>query len=151
MENNKIEYMVDIWGGMWNRDANPSIEKDLGIKNGAHYFDTEEEMNAFLNKIRKSVYADQGFMYRTESGILKHKRTVFVGNYKYKDKEFTLRHSFGYDFKESRAEFIFTKGNYACDCNISIFAREQYGEDFMPELDCGFNVELLDYHIEYED
>ena len=26
------EYMAHIWGGAWNKDANPSIEKDLGIK-----------------------------------------------------------------------------------------------------------------------
>lgn len=41
--NNKEEYMVHIWGGAWNHDANPSIEKDLGIKAGTYYFDTEEK------------------------------------------------------------------------------------------------------------
>ena len=28
------EYMVHIWGGAWNHDANPSIAQDLGIKDG---------------------------------------------------------------------------------------------------------------------
>ena len=39
----KEEWMVHIWGGAWNHDANPSIEKDLGIKEGYYYFNTEEE------------------------------------------------------------------------------------------------------------
>jgi len=151
MKTEKIEYMVNIYGGMWNKDANPSIEKDLGIKKGAHYFETESEMNDFLDKIRNPIYSNQGFMYRIESGILKHKRTIYVGKYKYNDKKFTLRHDLGYDFPEDRAKFLFTGGNYACDCNISILAREQYGNDFMPELECGNAIELLKYHIEYED
>ena len=25
------EWMIHIWGGAWNSDANPSIEKDYGI------------------------------------------------------------------------------------------------------------------------
>ena len=37
---NKKEYMVHIWGCAWNKDANPSIEKALGIKAGTYYFDT---------------------------------------------------------------------------------------------------------------
>ena len=39
--------MVHIWGGAWNDDANPSIEKDLGIKDGYHYFNTEQEKDNF--------------------------------------------------------------------------------------------------------
>ena len=42
------EYMAHIWGGAWNKDANPSIEKDLGIKESYHYFKTEEERDRFF-------------------------------------------------------------------------------------------------------
>lgn len=45
------EYMVHIWGGAWNSDANPSIEKDLGIKDGCHYFKTEKEKNDFCKML----------------------------------------------------------------------------------------------------
>ena len=41
------EWMIHVWGGAWNHDANPSIEKDYGIKEGYHYFNTEEEKNRF--------------------------------------------------------------------------------------------------------
>ena len=48
----KEEWMVHIWGGAWHHDANPSIEKDLGIKEGYYYFDTEEEKNKFIQSGR---------------------------------------------------------------------------------------------------
>lgn len=41
------QFMIHIWGGAWNDGANPSIEKDLGIKEGFHYFSTEKAMDAF--------------------------------------------------------------------------------------------------------
>ena len=43
-----IEYMIHCWGGAWNEDANPSIEKDYGIKAGYHYFKNEAEKDEFL-------------------------------------------------------------------------------------------------------
>ena len=50
MTQNKKEYMVHVWGGAWNKDANPSIEQDLGIKKGYHYFDTKKEKDDFFKE-----------------------------------------------------------------------------------------------------
>ena len=145
------EYMVHIWGGAWNSDANPSIEKDLGIKSGYHYFDTEEEKNEFCKLLDNPIYSKQGLARDIKYGVMTHKRTIFVGTFKYKDKEFVLHYDFGYEYPEEQARFQFLENNYSCDCNRSIFIREEYGEDAMPELDCGNEIELLDYHFEYED
>ena len=41
--------------------------------------------------------------------------------------------------------------NFSCDCNRSLAIRWEYGEDAIPELDCGDEIEMIDYHIEYED
>lgn len=147
----KKEYMVHIWGGAWNDDANPSIEKDLGIKEGYHYFDTEEEKDRFCELLNNPIYSKQGIARDVKYGIMTHKRTIFVGTFKYKDREFVLHYDFGYEYPEEQAEFQFLENNYSCDCNRSIFIREEYGEDVMPELDCGDEIELLDYHFEYED
>lgn len=145
------EYMVHIWGGAWNDDANPSIEKDLGVKSGYHYFDTEEEKNDFLKLLDNPIYSKQGIARDIKYGAMTHKRTIFVGIFKYKDEEFVLHYDFGYEYPEEQARFQFLENNYSCDCNRSIFIREEYGEDAMPELDCGDEIELLDYHFEYED
>lgn len=75
--------------------------------------------------------------------------TIFVGTFKYKEKEFILRFNFE-DYLEEDAIWMFTEGNYSCDCNRSMFIRQQFGEDAVPELPCGDTIELLDYHIEHE-
>lgn len=148
---NKEEYMVHIWGGAWNYDAYPSIEKDLGIKEGYHYFDTEKEKDDFCFLLNNPIYRDQGIMIDVQYGIMSHKRTIFVGTLKYKEKGYVIHYDFGYEFKESNAIFMFTDGNYSCDCNKSLFIQREYGEEIIEELPCGDEIELVDYHFEYAD
>ena len=145
------EYMIHIWGGAWNRDANPSIEKDLGIKDGYHYFQTAEEKDTFLQLLRNPIYSDQGLVTDVKYGVMSHKRTIFVGTLKYKNEEFVIHYDFGYEFPEENAIFMFEDGNYSCDCNKSLFIQREYGEDVIQELNCGDDIELIDYHFEYED
>ena len=145
------EYMVHIWGGAWSKDANPSIEKETGIKEGYYYFSTKEAKDAFVKFVSTPVYKKQGVMFRTESGDMTHKRTIFVGTLKYKDAEFIIRDDLGYEYPEDSAIFYWTLGQFGCDCNRSMAIRRQYGVDAIPELGCGDEIELVDYHIEYED
>lgn len=148
---NQKEYMIHIWGGAWNSDANPSIEKDLGIKEGYHYFKTEEEKNEFCELLKNPIYRNQGLMIDEKYGVMSHKRTIFVGKFKYEDKEFIIHYDFGYEYEEEDAIFMFEEGNYSCDCNRSLFIQREYGEDVIPELDCGWKIEMTEYHFEYED
>ena len=145
------EYMVHIWGGAWNKDADPSIEKDLGIKEGYHYFSTEEERDEFVEKIGNPIYKNQGMMIHCEEGELTHKRTIFVGMFEYKGKTFVLHDDFGYEYPEESAIYMYEHGNYSCDCNRSRFIQNQYGEDAIPELGCGWEIKLADYKIVYLD
>ena len=147
----KREWMVHIWGGAWNADANPSIEKDLGIKAGTYYFPTKEKKDEFVRLLQNPIYSKQGLMIDAKWGVMTHKRTIFVGTFEYKGKEFTVHVDMGYEYPEDSAIFMFTTGNYGCDCNRSMFIRSEYGEDAIPDLDCGGEIELVDYHFEYED
>jgi hypothetical protein len=72
---------------------------------------------------------------------------LFVGVFKYKDKEYTLHYDFGKDYNKESAEWMFLEGNYSCDCNRSLFIRREYGEDAIPELDCGEEIKLLSYQV----
>ena len=150
MENQK-EYMVHIWGGAWNSDANPSIEKDLGIKEGYHYFKTEEEKNEFCKHLHNPIYSNQGLMIDEKYGVMTYKRTIFVGTFKYKDKKFVIHYDFGYEYPEDSAIFMFVDGDDSCDCNRSLFIQREYGYDAIPTLNCGDEIEMLNYHIEYWD
>lgn len=76
--------------------------------------------------------------------------TVFVGTFQYMDKQFTLHYDFGEDYPKDAAEFMFTEGNYSCDCNRSLFIKNAYGECSIPELPCGDKIELLSYNIVYK-
>lgn len=147
----KKEYLVHIWGGAWNEGANPSIEKDLGIKEGYHYFDSEEEKNEFLKLIDNPIYRNQGLVHTEQYGFMTHKRTIFVGTLEYHNKQFVIHRDFGYDFPEKQAIFMFTEGDNSCDCNKSLAIQREYGESAIPLLNCGSEIDLIDYHIEYED
>ena len=143
------EYMVHIWGGAWNKDANPSIEKDLGIKEGYHYFKTKEERDRFLKLIKQ--YSSQGLVWDLREGEMTHKRTIFVADLKYKDMVYTIHCDFGYEYPEEQAIFMFEDGNYSCDCNRSLFIQDEYGENAIQELDCGEEIKMVNYHLEYLD
>lgn len=145
------EYMVNIWGGAFDEDAEPSIKKDLGITEGYYYFDNEADKDAFVEKLKDPKYYSQGIAICTEYGEMTHKKTIFVGTFEYLGKQYNLHYDFGYDYPADRAEFIFTRGNWSCDCNRSMLIRRKHGDDSIPQLDCGNIIKLVDYHIEYED
>lgn len=147
----KKEWMIHVWGGAWNYDATPSIEQDYGIKEGYHYFDSDEDKNDFLEIINKPEYCSQGLMKDIKYGAMSHKRTIFVGTCRYEGIDFTLHLDFGYEYPEDSAIYMFLDGNYSCDCNRSLFIRREYGKNSIPELDCGDKIQLVKYHIEYWD
>jgi hypothetical protein len=148
---NKKEYFIKIWGGAWNADANPSIEKDLGIKEGSYYFDTEEEYNNFKQSIDDPKYAQQGIAFVHSCGVMAHKRTIAVVTLGYQDKTFTIEKDFDYEYQGNMVIYMFTEGNYSCDCNLSTMIRAKYGEDSIPQLNCGSEIEVKNIEIKYED
>ena len=148
---NMEEYLLHIWGGAWNSDANPSIEKDYGIKEGYHYLKTKEEVEKLCSILDKKEYSKQGLVKDIKYGIMSHKRTIFVATLNYNDKDFIIHYDFGYEYPKADAEFQFLENNYSCDCNRSLIIQREYGKNAIPELDCGDDIKLINYHIEYWD
>lgn len=145
------EYMVHVWGGMFNKNAEPSIEKELGISEGYYYFNTEQEKDDFLSKVTTSKYEKQGLAIDEKCGEMSHKRTIFVADLQYRGNLFPLYYDFGYEYEAENAIYMFVDGDYSCDCNRSLLIRREYGEESISELDCGDEIKMLNYFIEYWD
>jgi hypothetical protein len=44
------------------------------------------------------------------------------------------------------AEFMWTEGNFGCDCNKSLFIQDQCDESF-PDMECGDEIKLIGIEI----
>lgn len=143
--------MIKVWGGAWNDDAEPSIEKDYGIAEGYYYFTNEKARDKFLEIIENPIYDAQGIARSVKYGAMSHKRTIFVGKYEYKGKWFVIHYDLGFEYRDDDAIFYFIGGNNSCDCNISRIIRWEYGDDAIPELSCGNQIKLVAYKIEHWD
>lgn len=150
------ECMIHVWGGAWNDDAEPSIEKDYGIAEGYYYFKSKKAKNKFLNILENPVYQKQGIVYdcvseETTDRRLTHKRTIFVGLYEYQGRRYTIHYDLGFEFSDDDAEYMFTYGSYSDDYNISRFIRQEHGYDSIVLLDDNFDeeIKLIAYKIEH--
>lgn len=147
----KEEWMIHVWGGLFNDGVKPSITDDHGITEGYYYFSTDKEKDAFLELITTPKYKKHGCACTVKHGVMSHKRTIFVGTFRYQNKDYVLHYDFGYEETEELAEYMFICDDYSCDCNRSDFIRREYGCDLFPDLGCGAEIELIDYHFEYWD
>lgn len=60
----------------------------------------------------------------------------------YKGMEYEFVSNLEYDDLDG-AEFMWTEGNWACDCNKSIFINEHCDNEF-PHMECGEEIQLLE-------
>lgn len=145
------EWCVHVWGGAWNNDANPSIEKDYGIKEGYYYFKSQKAVDKFLSIIAQFRYSRQGIGRNIKSGEMTHKKTIFVGTYTYLEKEFTIHYDLGYEYPYDSAVHYFIDGDMSCDCNLSLLIQREYGEDAISDLCCGDRIKLVWYEVCFVD
>lgn len=68
-------------------------------------------------------------------------KCVFV----HEGKQYLFEYDYEEDYPFDAANYMFTEGNYSCDCNRSAFVQEKYPE--FPELDCGEKIELVELVI----
>lgn len=63
----------------------------------------------------------------------------------YKGKQYFYQYKFDFDCSVDGIEYLFTDGNYGCDCNRSLLLSREY-KDF-PILNCGNEIEMTDLKI----
>lgn len=134
------EHHVAAWG---EYESYVPIERD-------NWFDTKEEADYFIKEIRRNA-KELGRIICLEytSGDGAKYRTVIKLEYLYKGRTYHLEHDFGYGYSRSGAKYMFTDGNFGCDCNTSKFLQEKY-KDF-PKLECGWTIEIVKLETFYRE
>ena len=81
----------------------------------------------------------------TEEGEHVRYRTIAKMVFSYQGKEYPYEYDFGFAYPAEIAEYMFTEGNYACDCNRSNFLSSRY-EGFQ-EMECGDEIEMKYFEV----
>jgi hypothetical protein len=128
------EYFLQFWGG-----AEETIENELGIMERNFWFPNERSRKDFEAQLEQ--FAGLGLAMRKEEGVMTHARTIAVVTMRYRGHTYVFEQDFGFEYKSSSAVWMFKEGNYACDCNRSMFIQEV--NPMFPSLGCGRKIKLL--------
>ena len=137
--------------GLGTKMLRPRLKKIMELRRDIIILPKKKAKNKFLEIINTPIYSNQSIARDVNYGELSHKRTIFVGKYEYKGKWFVIHYDLGFEYPDKSAEYYFTEGDNSCDCNVSSIIRWEYGEDAIPELDCGDEIKLVAYKIEHYD
>lgn len=77
--------------------------------------------------------------------------TIVNAIFKYRGVEYPIEYNFGPDYNQESALYMFEDGNYACDCNRSIFLEDHYPGVMTEVLECNSNhdnqIEMISIKI----
>lgn len=131
------EYHLKTWGGFYNKEHSSVHGKEAGD----FWFNTWEDRDKYLHELKllEKKHGANHLAYTLSEGHDCRKQTVVRITANYLGVTYNFEYNFGYGYGVDNAEFMFTAGNYGCDCNLSLFIQEKYPE--FPELACGEKVE----------
>ena len=136
------EFYVKYWG-----QAEYFLEKKLGVYELDFWFSSKRELNDHINMVNRLCKGVGTIVHATYEGDDVRYKTIVemdlitpYGNHHY-------TYDFGYGYSCSSAEFMFLEGNYACDCNLSNFIRNDLSVIDFPDLDCGDEITIENFKI----
>lgn len=135
------EYYLSFWGA-----AETVIEEKLGITERNFWFDTLEEREVFIDKLRTCAKGSRLALNREEGEHVRTKTIskIWLG---YQGKEYYFEYDCGYAYPIDAAYYMFQEGNYSCDCNLSSFLQRAYPDSGIEEMDCGEEIKLLSINV----
>lgn len=145
-----MSYLIKFWGAGAQEFAelNPHQDSKRDKDNCYYYwFETELEMGNFKKKVHsfpKTIATNEG------EGFIRF-RTIAKMILVYKGVDYPFEYDFGYGYPEESAGYMFFDGNYSCDCNLSSFIIQKYPNANVDELECGEQIQIKDFEIEYSD
>lgn len=140
----KYEYLIHTWGGFYNEEY---VIKH-GKEEGYFFFDTMDKLQEYLNELKQieNEIGASRLMYTIAEGRHVRYKTIAKMKMKYNGKEYDYEEDFGYAYPVESAHFMFEDGNYACDCNRSIFLHRRYGDEIQIK-ECGHEIEITDFEV----
>lgn len=139
----KYEYMLHTWGGFYNDEH----KAKHGYEEGYLWFDTPEEREAYVVKLKEIEQRLKAWKLVTifHEGIFTRYKTIATMTFVYNGVEYPYHYDFGFDYPVDSAEYMFTEGSYGCDCNRSSFLRAK-GVD-IPNMDCGHEIIMKNLQV----
>jgi hypothetical protein len=142
------EYHLFLWGGIENDGL---ATAKFGPERN-YWFATPEERAIFRANVSLfAKAAGQIVCFSENDGPTALKRTIAKMSLMYKSAGYAFEYDFGYGYPERAAKYSFFEGNNSCDCSLSTHLRCAHPEVDVPELDCGDEIEIEDFEIEYRD
>lgn len=142
------EYHLFFWGGIENDGL---ATAKFGPERN-YWFATPEERARFKGKVALFAHgAGHTVCFNENEGPLALKRTVAKMVLIHDGKRYPYEQDFGYGYPAYGADFMFSEGNYSCDCNLSNFIRRTHANADVPEMECGYTIGIEDFEIDYRD
>lgn len=136
------EYLLKFWG-----EGEQFVMQSLRINERNLWFATRMERNEFKQRIL-TLTKNHGriIVFAEYEGFDVRKRTVTQVVFEFEGKKYLVDNDFGYGYPPESAEYMFTSGNFSCDCNRSMLIHNRY-PDF-PEYDeCGDEIEMVGFEV----
>jgi hypothetical protein len=132
-EPGKWPHLLRLWGGDADAVCEAFSLKRNERDDDAHgaiaiWFDTKASRDEFVQRLSRwpnlarDVHRDDG-QERGNPHVLTSARVTL----EYKGQQYSFIETFGYGYPWSSVEFMWRDGNYACDCNRSLFLQRQCG------------------------
>jgi hypothetical protein len=121
----KYEYGLKVWGGYFNDGvARPDAHRE-----GTYFFSTAAERDAWHAELDAAAHAaGQCVASDLFEGEYARERTIASFILVVGETEYPMEYDFGCGYDAAGAHYMFEDGNYACDCNRSLFLRRLYGD-----------------------
>ena len=138
------EYYLGYWG-----QAQEDVERDLGIKEKDFWFQSANDRAKFKAKLKSVADVHNAiFAFNEYEGIDARRSTIARMIFTLPDgRSFPIAYNFGYGYETHDAESVFEDGNYACDCNRSIFIGLS---DVSDDGNCGDTIVMSDFTAQKE-
>jgi hypothetical protein len=144
----EIKAVMNVWGrdsGLVPAFLGREPDARKGDRVLVYFCDTEEAAREAESRLHQSA------LHTVVAVETEHpaERTVALVTLRWKGTDWQIEQDFGYGYPAESARYMFSEGNYSCDCNRTIFLRERYPDAGFPDEEkCGHEIEMVRFVIE---